>query len=567
MPVDVKKLIEDSEKANTEKRYWNPQWQLISEYVDNRRADFTHFSEPGDFLNSEIWSDVAPLSSETAASAMLGMLWPDPYSFELEPFGDLKNDDEVKKWLSFCTEDMQASLDDPQAGLALALDEAVKDFLNYGTPALHLEEGEDRAYRFAAWNVSQFSVDEGEDNYIDTFYRTRKWSVRQLVAKFGRNNVSETTRKAYDAKRYTEKVKVLHIIAPREIIPGAGAGSKNMPYMSVYIEVEKKHLLRESGFHELPTFAFRFSKKIGEKYGRSPAMRALPSIMELNALWELVTIGAEKNYDPPLAVYDDGTFGGGTIDTSAGALNVLNVSGKLSANRSPIEPIFTVGRFDDVAVLIERLENTIKDHFMIDRLLDLNNEKEMTAREALIRSSVRQSTLRSPANRMYAELFNRMLPRAFNIKLRRGDFGFAEGSPEMIAWQAMNPGKEPRRIPQKIVEMQGKSERVYWIRYMTPAAREQEAQVAEGILNMFGTVAEVSVLDPTAKDEINVGRSLKRLGQIWSYPQEGWNTEEEKKMLAEQQVQAETENIALEKGQQVAKISKDMATAQKAARP
>src|SRR5690606_5447034 len=137
----------------------------------------------------------------------------------------------------------------------------------------------------------------------------------------------------------------------------------------------------------------------------------------------------EKNFDPPLAVYDDGTFGGGTIDTSAGAINVINVSGKLGAN-TPVQPIFTVGQFADVAVLIERLEQTVNDHFMIDRLLDLDNEKEMTAREAMIRQSIRQKALRSVISRLLTELFNRLLERCFNIGLRKGRYGFAEGSAE-----------------------------------------------------------------------------------------------------------------------------------------
>lgn len=561
MTEDVQKLLDRNNQLNTEKLPWNNQWQLVSEYVGQRRADFTHFGTPGDFLNSEIWSDTAPLAKDTAASAMAGLLWPDNRSFKLEPFGEFKEDEEIKEWLSDCTEEMQAAMDDPEAGLSLAIDEFMGDLLEYGTPAIHCEEGKTTDFRFDAWNVSQFSLDEGDDGYVDTFFKNWSYTVRQCVMKFGLENVSPETRKAYNDKRYLEKIKILHVIEPRAIDAKKGKGSKNMPFKSVYIEVDKKHLLRESGFHELPTFATRYSKKIGEKYGRSPSMRALPSIMELNALWEMVTIGAEKNYDPPLAVYDDGTFGGGTIDTSAGAINVINVTGKLSGSRSPIEPIYTVGKFDDIAVLIERLEATIKDHYMIDRLLDLNNEKEMTAREALIRQAIRQSTLRSPANRVYAELFNRMIPRCFNIQLRKGRYGYADGSPEAIAWEAMNPGKEVKRIPQKIVDAQGKNQRVYQIRYMTPAAREQEAQIAQGIMNTFQFAGEIAAFDKTVLDELNTGRSIKRFGEISSFPQDCWNTDDEKKELQQMAVESQQEQKELGTAAQVASIAKDAAAA------
>lgn len=561
MAADVQIWLERSSQLETEKAPWKNQWQLISEYVGQRRADFTHFSEPGDFLNSELWSDVAPLALETASSAIAGLIWPDPYSFELEAFGELKEDEEVKEWLSDCTEELQAAFDDPEAGMALAIDEAMRDFLEYGTPAIHIEEGKNSDLRVDAWNVSQFSIDEGEDGYVDTFVKTWKWTVRQAVQKFGLSNVSEDTRRAFTNRRYGEKIKIMHVIAPREVDKAKGKGAHNMPYMSLYIEVDKKKILKESGFHELPTFAFRFSKKIGEKYARSPSFRALPTIMELNAIWELVTIGAEKNYDPPLAVYDDGTFGGGTIDTSAGAINVINISGKLTANRSPIEPLFTVGKFDDIGVLIERLENTVKDHFMIDRLLDLNNEKQMTAREALIRQAVRQSTLRSPTNRVYAELFNRAIPRSFNILLRKGRFGYADGSAELIAWQAMNPGKEPRIIPQKVVDMQGKNERVYQIRYKTPAAREQEAQIAQGILNTMQAAGEMSAYDQTVLNEINTKRTIRRLGEIWSFPEDCWNSEDEVAEITQAVSDQKEKEAGIMEAQQLASVAKDAAQA------
>ncbi len=559
MSANVAEILSQSEKLNQDKQPWNSQFQLVSEYVGQRKADFTTQTEPGAFLNSEIWSDLAPLSAETAASALVGLLWPDSYSFDLEPFGDLKDDEECKQWFEESTNELQSAMDDPEAGLSLAIDEAFNDFTIYGTPALHLEEGDTTDLRFDAWNVSQFALDEDASGYVDTFHRSRKYTVRQMVKKFGIDKVSKKTRDAYNKKDYLQKVCVLHVIEPRTVNPKGGTGSHNMPYASIYIEVDAKHLIKESGFQELPTFAFRYSKRIGEKYGRSPSMRALPTIMELNALWELVTTGAEKNYDPPLAVYDDGTFGGGTIDTSAGAINVINVSAKATSNRPPIEPLFTVGNFQDLAVLIERLEQTVKDHYMIDRLLDLNNETEMTAREAIIRQALRQAALRSVVSRVIAELFNRMIPRAFNILLRKGRFGYAEGSPEYIAASALDP--EAKKIPQKIVDAQGKNQRVYTIRYKTPAAREQEAQIAQGILNMYETLGSVAAFDSTVSDLVNNERALKKLGDIWSVPLEFWNDEDELQAVRAAKAGAQKQQVDLANAAQVAEIAKTAAAA------
>lgn len=563
MPIDVQKELEINEALSAEKIPWNNHWQLVHEYFLQRKASFTTFQQPGAFLNSEIWTAIPAKAAETASSALLGLVWPDSYSFKLEPFGDLEEDEEVREWFEEnVTKQLQADMDDPAAGLALALDEFMIDFLVSGTPAIHAEEGDQSIYRFDAKNVSQFSIDEGPDGYVDTFHNTYEYTVRQAAKKFTLEKLSKKTQDAWKAKRFQDKIKVVHIIRPRDTDPEKGRGAQNMPFASIYIEIDAKHLIKESGYHELPTFCARYSKRIGEKYGRSPAMRALPDVMELNALWELVTIGLEKNFDPPLGVYDDGTFGGGTIDTSAGAINVMNVSSKLTGSKAPIQPLYTVGQFQDVAVLIERLENTINDHFMIDRLLDTSNEREMTAREALIRQAIRQSSLRSVISRLLTELFDRLIARCFNIGLRKGRYGFADGSPEAIAWQNENPGKDVKKIPEKIVQMQGSGERVYRIKYLTPAAREQQSEEVQGILNWYEWLGQVSAFDATALDMANVQRTARKLAGSWAVPQECLNDEDELQEIQASKAEINKKNAQLNDAAMAASIAKDAGQAQ-----
>ncbi len=560
----IQSILEDSKRLTAEKSTWNPQWQMIHEYFLQRKADFTSQRADGAFINSDIWTAIPGKAAETASSAVLGLVWPDSYSFALEPFGDLHEDEDAKKWFSeVVTPAMQADLDDPEAGLSLALEEFMLDFFVSGTPAIHSEEGENSTYMFDAWNVQEFSIDEGPNGFVDTFHRDKEYTIRQAVRKFGLDNLSKKTQQAHKNKQLGDKIKIKHVIQPREVLPGKGSGAQNMPFMSIYIETDAEHIVRESGYRELPTFAVRYSKRIGEKYGRSPSFRALPDAMELNALWEIVTLGLEKNFDPPLAVYDDGFFGGGTIDTSAGAINVMNVSGKIAVGGGPpIQPLFTVGQFGDVAVLIERLEDTISDHFMIDILLDLNNEKDMTAREYIGRQAVRQKAMRSVITRLLTELFNRLLERCFNIGLRKGRFGYVEGSPEAAAWQAMNPGRDIKHIPDRITQMQGTGERVYRIKYKTPAAREAEAEQAQGILNLLEVLPLAAEVDPTVRDEINISRTFRKLGELFGAPNEIWSTEAEKKVLAEGRAQQNQKSSQIAEAQAVAGIAKDASMAQ-----
>lgn len=565
MPVDVAKALEKNEKLQQEKLLWNTHWQLVHEYFLQRKADFTVTREGGAFLNSDIWTSIPGKAAETCASALLGLVWPDSYSFSLQPFGELEEDLEIKDWFSDVTEIMRADMDDPEAGLTLALDEMMLDFVVSGTPAIHCEEGENSLYRFDSYSVQQFAVEEGANGFVNGIHRQFEHTISQAVEKFGLANLSPKTQERFKNNQTTEKIKILHVIEPRSVIQGGGAGAQNMPYASYYIEMDEKKLIRESGYHELPTFVVRAMKRVGEKYGRSFAMSALPDVMELNALWEIVTVGLEKNFDPPLAMYDDGTFGAGKIDTSAGAINVINVSGKI-AMQQPLQPIFTVGNFTDMAALIERLEQSVNNHFLIDRLLDLDNEKEMTAREAMIRQSIRQKALRSVISRLLTELFNRLIERCFNIGLRAGRYGFVPDTPEAIAWQAANPDKEMKVIPEKISKMQGSGERVYRIRYMTPAQREQEAEQAQGILNLFEFAGNMAPVTRVPMQLLNAERATRKLGDIWSVPEDCLNDEDELKAIQERDAEQAEKANALIEGQAAAGIAKDAAMAQNAGR-
>lgn len=564
MAFDIKKAKERLKALEGEKALWNTHWQLVAEYVLQRKANFQTFEEQGAFLHSDIWDDSAGRAAETAASALIGMLWPDSTSFKLEPsHPSIRDNEEAKTFFSEATEKLHAAMDEPLAGLSLALDEFALDFLVFGTPALFIEEDEDTDFKFQSWNLSQFAIAEGASGMIDTIYRVYRLTVSQVVEEFGIDKVSKKVADAYQKGKLTDKIKIVHMIEPRKVIHGVG-GNKNMPIASVHFEHDSDTILRERGYNEMPALVARFSKRINETYGRSPAMNALPTIMELNAVREAVTVAMEKNLDPPLMVFDDGVFGAGVIDTSAGAINVMNIGSKFPQGRSPIEPIYTTGTFNDVLPLIESLQNTISDHFMIDRLLDMNNETQMTAREALIRDNMRTMSLRSVINRVYTEVINRMIERCFNIMYRNGRFGYPINSPELAAAEAMRPDEYIPTIPDAIVKLQGKGERAFTIKYMTPAARRQQSDEAQGMLSLTEYVGSVMAIKPDIIDRVDFDFMVKRLGETYAIPDgaiaSDKNVDAIRKARSDQA--AQQQNIqTLSEG---ASIAKDVAQAQNA---
>jgi hypothetical protein len=513
-------FIRCESKAGTERNYWVTQWQLVAEYVHQRRADFTSTRSPGAFITSNIWTDDPSHMAETSASAFLGYIWSAGVrSFKLKENDSLfKKDQTAKDFFSEATKILQSEMDDQEAGLSVALDESMLEDIVFGTSAILVEERntdelEQGCLRYEPWSVMEFALEEDAIGRATTFYRRREFTIRQLVEKYGIDNVSSKSRDCYVAQDYARKVKVLHVIEPRsdEYRVKNSKAAKDMPFASVHIEVDNKHVCRESGYPELPVACSRLAKRINEAYGRGRAMNALPSIMQLNQVWEELMLASERKLDPPMYVISDSVTGNGIVDTSSGGITTLRVD-KNMPNVPPVGKLYDIQDTNDVYQIIEKIQESISNHFMIDRLINMNNEREMTAREALLRNAIRQSTLRSIVSRILMEKFEPIINSSFMIALRRGKFGYFPNDPIAIAKQ--QSGEEVKLIPDIILEAMQTGKDLYQIEYMTPAARDLMAEEGQGMIEVLDVAGQMAQFDQGIPDHIDTTWTLSRFAEI-----------------------------------------------------
>lgn len=570
MAKSAKEYLDCETRLETEKNYWKNQWQLVSEYVHQRRADFTATKSQGAFISSHLWTDDPVHMAETSASAFLGYIWSaGEFSFKLR--GNQKifgKDREMREFWSDATEALQEEMGDQDAGLATALDEAMLDLIVLGTSAIFIEERNENqplqgCLTVEPWSILEFSLDENAVGRASKFYRRKEYNVQQHVEKYGFDNVSKRVRDLYNRKQYDDKVVVLHVIEPRpekDRKKGSKA-AKDMPIASVHIEVEGKHICRNSGYPELPVACSRLAKRLKEKYGRGRGMNALPSIMMLNQIWEDLMLAQEKKLDPPMYVLNDSVAGNGIVDTSAGAMTVLRVD-KSAPNIPPVGKLYDIQDTSQVSDLIEKIQNTISNHFMIDRLINMNNEREMTAREALLRNAIRQSTLRSIVSRLLMELFEPMINTAFMICLRRGKFGYFPNDPVAAALERQ--GHDVKYLPQKFIDAMQSGADLYVIDYMTPAARDLMAEEGQGMIETIEVAGQLAQFDQTIPAYIDAHWTLNRLAEIRGANGKMFKKESEAKAAIQQaqQMQAQAQQAQIAQAQ--AGVAKDRAVAQNA---
>jgi hypothetical protein len=538
-----RRIIERYNAMKREKSFWLNLWQLMGEYIMIRKQNFNNTQTPGESEVSHLFDDTAVNANAIMAAALIGALWPNgAQSFEITmPFGmaeELGDEtQEVRDFYDRCTKRMAESMDNPKAGFQTALEEYMVDQGPFGISGIHSEEQDDYEIPvyYRSVDAKIMCVDEGKNAQINTIYVERQYSVRQMVEEYGFENISKQHQKEYSEGVCTSKIKVLQAIEPRMERDPYGFGVQNMPFASIHIDLTTEKILRESGYAELPVAVARFWKAQGEKYGRSPGMNAISSILEANALGEAWTLAIEKTLDPALLVQDDGTMGNGKIDTSPGAIVVVSTSGRIQqSGGKPIEPLFLVGDLQWTAARRTELTEIIKNHFFNDRLMDLNNEQRMQNPEVAIRNELRGQTLNTVYIRQMTELFTPLIERTFAIHLRKGLFGVVKGSREEQA--IIEDGGFPTYIPDAVLKRLQKGHDVYKIKFISPATRIMKAEELNGLTQTITFAAQAAPVFPDMLDNINPDEVIRLFGDLTGAPKKAiYAMETVKKMRAAKQ--------------------------------
>jgi len=489
-----------------EKAPYLPMYQLIGEYVMTRKQDFTVSSNVGEFETKNLFTCVAPNANQKMASALVGNLWPNgARSVRLTRPRFIQDNKENKQFYDDITNAFTDILDAPESGVVPALQEYMLDQGSFGISGLYSERTGNLydPLRVSALNVKFFLIDEDKDGFIDTVFIDNFWSAKQIVERYGYNNVSEAIKKSFDAFDISTKYRVTQVIEPRRGDTSKEKGNKKYPVASVHFEWETGKMLLESGYKHMPAIITRFLKALGEKYGRSAAMFAMPAVLRANIIWELIQRCGEKKLDPPMYMLDAGMLGGDNVNKSAGAMNILNTSG--FSGEKPIGTLFDVGNIQDIYPVIEALVNDITSAFHIDELMDLNNEKRMTFGEAQIRDRIRGEGLSSIFKRQEMECFSRWLNSTFDMLQEEGLLGVERGSEQEK--KMLDAGLTPIYMPADVLRAYKRGQRIYKIKYISPASRIMRTEELQGIttlldINMGAAGAFQDIIDNIDADKI-----------------------------------------------------------------
>lgn len=545
---------------------WNSLYSAIAELIDgNNTRDFNgnnYLTNEDPFRQDDVFEDTPAMAAQTCGAAFAGMMWPDgARSVKVElKHPRAKKDTESVQWNQRCNERFVSALDDPRSNLANAIGEYFDDNVKYGTTALTRVPGgmgpDAPVFRFDVWNVANFWIAEGSNRRVDAIAISWMRSAQELVKEFGYSKCSDKVREAYNGQVMDKRFEYVHLIKPRANYDKDKKGLNNAPIASIHYDATSDHVMKETGFRRRSFYVGRFYLRPGQLYAFSPASNALPAIYLANAIKEAIILATEKMLDPAMGGFGSDFMGNDMVDTSAGSYNVFEAP-PAGWQGPPVFQLQNIGDPRTASALLEQLIESIKNHFFLDRLLDLNNATQMTAREAMIREAIRSTTLRTPVNRSVYDIFTPFLQDCWDDMLDMGLFGVRQGSVVERNMRAL--GQEPvDQIPQVIQELLDAGEEVFEIVFNNPAMRDRRASEAQAITDHIALITNVSPAYPQSRNALNIMRALDRIADIRGVPKDIQNSEDERTKIEAQQSAEAQENAVLQNLGQLANISKQL---------
>ncbi|MBQ1613986.1 MAG: head-tail connector protein, partial [Selenomonas sp.] len=370
---------------------------------------------------------------------------------------------------------------------------------------------------FVNYPIGSYAMETGPDGTIEIFCRKYKMSARQLVEKFGKENVPKNILNELDNGGAGIKAQhtVVWYVEPNKMYDPLKFGGEYLPYISVYYVEgsEENEFLYVGGFYEFPVPVARYLINGNEAYGKGPGWFAEGDSKALQLMEKDRLVAIELGVKPPVQASPDMANKG--INMIPGGKTYRNGDNK-------IEPLFNVGANlqhleSAIAQQVERIKKEYNANLfmMLDELAD----KQMTAREVLERNQEKMAILGPVVQRMQFEFLGRIIERVYNILDRAHAFPEPE-DPELAQ---MLQGEEIK------------------IEYISPLA---QAQKMSGLVNIEQAVAfagQLAQFDQNILKKINWSEALNQYFALVGAPAAIKRSDDEynEMVQAEQQAQAQ----------------------------
>jgi len=409
----AEEIIRRDGERRASRATWEVLWQSIARYCLPNEASFMEQITPGQDRMRWVLDSTAPRALEMFGS-FLHTLLNSPTSqwikFGIEGEEELAWSPAVRAYLEGLDRKVMALLSAPMADIYSQLHQTYLSLGAFGTAVMYMDTVGGQL-RIRTYHLDDCTIEEGEDETIDSLTRVRKQSKRAALQRFKADKLGKNFERLDDKKLSTTD-RYLHAVIPAtdplvQQFPKARI-ARGSAYHSVWVlDGEEKRVLEYGSYNTFPYMVPRWYKARGEIYGRSPAMTAMPDIRMVNRMSDTILRGAEKIVDPPLVVPDGAIVS--PVRLFPGGLTFVEGGAEI---KSLIPP--GTSRIETGNQLLIARQQAIKEAFFTPLFVTPDSPVK-TATQVMQEVDERNRALSPMLVRMQSELFSRIAMRALDV--------------------------------------------------------------------------------------------------------------------------------------------------------
>ncbi|MBQ2174044.1 MAG: hypothetical protein II453_02875 [Alphaproteobacteria bacterium] len=488
------------------KQNYLPIYQELAILGDPRNAYFTVRRNNGDISQVTAKTDDTLQSClPLHAAVMNSLLTPAAYMWHSMVFPNNEMQEQYGHELAFQNDFIYKKRYSSLSNFTCAMNTIYMSNALYGWYVLELSKDlKHKQVCYRALPIGEFVIDQNERGFVDTFYRTVKFTYRNLRQRFPKYIPKKVREQTYQDNPYAwldESMELLHVVEPS--IKKAGK------FDSVYIDMTSREIIQQTEESYCKYIAGRAAtfSNTNDPYGFSPVMSILPSVKNLNAVaFDLIKA----------------THHASRLDLLAGddILNPRNyqdvtsiINGGMDSEGRPQVSVLAQRDMPTLEYMVQGWQKKIKDTLFVDMFMSLQDTQSRSATDAMLKANERANIVAPMGDRVARELLQPMIELELAMYAEMG------------------------ALPAFSKELKGES---FDIILDNPMLRGQRLDSANALLNMGNTLAQLQPLD----SEINIDRAKNYLASAYNIPQTVLNTDNEKaQIVAAKQQQAEQQMI------------------------
>jgi hypothetical protein len=336
---------------------------------------------------------------------------------------------------------------------------------------------------------------------VDCFIRELRYTVRQLVEKFGQldengkvtdwSNFSSSVRTLWESGNMEAWQDVIHVVKKNAYYDPKKLEAKFKRYSSCYYEKSTSEdvFLKESGFDSFRVLCPRWEKGAEDVYGNDcPGMTCLSDVKALQVMHKRKAQAIEKMVNPPMM----GPSSLRSVATSIlpGDITYVDELETMKGFRPVHEVNFQI---QPLLMDIQAHQDRINRAFYVDLFLMLSqsDRREITAREIEERHEEKLLALGPVLEQINQDLLDPLIDITFEIMLKQG------------------------RIPEPPEELHGEELKVEYVSIMSQA---QKLVGLAGVERFSSFASQVASVNPEALDKIDTDQLLDIYGDMTSIP-------------------------------------------------